>query len=93
MKDLVRLIHQHGGTVEFRAAPGGFGLCTEHPELPAPEAAAEVTATDCPEVRPCTACLGRVIEQALTAAVEAGDRDPRVVVTVARRPVITAVAA
>lgn len=84
MNDLLALIARYGATVELRSGDDWFGRCTEHAEVSQPIAVAEVTATDCPEARPCAECLPRVIETALETAREAGDRHPRVTVTVAR---------
>lgn len=84
MNDFIALIHRHGGTVEFRSSPDGFGPCGVHPEYPVPDAVAEITALDTPGLLPCRACLPGAIEQAMTDAEDAGDRDPRITVTVHR---------
>lgn len=101
MKDLLALIARYGGTIEMRSDTDRYGLCTEHPEYPVPEAVAEITATDVPDsVFPCADCLAGAIRTAQQLAEDAGDRNPQVTVTVsqpaaeaATRPVELAAAA
>lgn len=90
MNNLLRLIHLHGGTVEFRTTTDGFGYCSEHPERPEPPAVAEVTALDTPELLACADCLPRAIERAQMAAEDQHDHNPRITVTVRRTEVVVA---
>lgn len=90
MNDLIRLIQRYGGVVRWCSDDTADPQpCTEHPDYPAPPAVAEVTALDTPELLPCADCLPGAIEQAMTAAEEAGERNPEITVTVSR-PAATA---
>lgn len=86
MNELLRLIGRYGGTIEWRTDDlplGDCALCPEHPPAPA---VAEITSVDVVANLTCAEHLEDALDRAYRAAEDAGDRDPRITVTVLRDP-------